>query len=229
MTTIHVSQKKGAKLNTGSKRYPLTTIPAAIKQAVPGDTVEIGEGRYPSFTIRSLHGRRGQEITIQGEPGAAQPVIDAHQPGGKPGYVVHFLNDGSYINLRHLTITTSDPRLAESRAMDITTPDGLREWLKIAGEVTMRWGDGIRFNRSGKGPTFNRILVENCHVHDLPSCALSGQLHNSRIQHCQFEHCGYPGSGYGIYAEQSNGLSIVDNTIHDCTGWGVTVAGMHRC
>ena len=223
--TYHVATN-GADTHPGTAKLPMATIPAAVRKVVPNDTVEIHEGSYPSFELRNLHGRWSKPITIQGAPGELA-IIDAHQPDGEEQHVIHCKRDGSWFTLRDLTITTTDPLVAESRAIDITTPVGLAAWLKIADTVRIRHRVGIKFNRS-PALAFKNITIEQCNIHELPTHGIVGQIDNSVIRGNHIEHCGYWGEGYGMYMVKCRGLKIIGNTIHDCTGFGLHLRKLHR-
>ncbi len=60
---IHVSGR-GSDLNPGTAKRPLREISAAIRVAVPGDRITVGDGTYGYTEVRGIHGSPSQWLTI---------------------------------------------------------------------------------------------------------------------------------------------------------------------
>lgn len=86
----------GATGGDGSAKAPFGTIPEALAQALPGDTIILRAGQYPAGTV---------EITRSGAPGALLTIRSEQPHAAKLPGTVFALSNCSYVRLEGLDFT----------------------------------------------------------------------------------------------------------------------------
>lgn len=93
---LYVDASVGKNLNPGTPEEPMASIPVAVNQASPGDTVHVRPGVYDDPLVPQHGGEPGAPITITGPP-------DAVLRSSPRTYNVVLLRH-SHIHIRGLTI-----------------------------------------------------------------------------------------------------------------------------
>ena len=199
----------GKDTNPGTKNLPFKTIPKTLTKGflLPGDTVVIKPGKYPSFVVDNLHGKANKPITFKGEPAA---VIDRHL-GGKGGAVNIVIKGGSYLTFDGLEITDSDP-----------VPPSIG-CAKDTGNSMYR--QGIKIYKGSDGKFAHHLTFVNLHIHHVRSQAILGaaidtKFINNHVHHNGGKEKGWKKQAYGTYLEGTR-LLIAGNKIHDNSGNGI--------
>lgn len=64
--TIYVDAKDGNDKNNGSKDLPYATVEKAVTEAKSGDTIQLGEGNYTLYGVKSETTTKGKDLTFVG-------------------------------------------------------------------------------------------------------------------------------------------------------------------
>ncbi len=203
----------GSDTNPGTKARPFKTVQQAVGALKPGDTVLIGEGRYPAFVVQNLHGTAEAPITFKSYRGE-KAVIDRGLGGAEGVWTIHILGNCSYLVFEDLEVTDTDPLIDKLRALDIDKPDDLAEFLKHIEEI--RYRDGVRINPPSKGEGHHHLTFRNLEVHHLIGLGFSGKGDDLQFINNHVYDLGRPRSGYGWYTSGDRHI-YRGKRVHDCT------------
>lgn len=64
--TIYVDATDGNDKNNGSKDFPYATVEKAVTEAESGDTIQLGEGNYTLYGVKSETTTKGKDLTFVG-------------------------------------------------------------------------------------------------------------------------------------------------------------------
>ncbi len=164
-TDYYVSPAGNDKNNGKEKSLPFKRIQTALKEARPGDTVNLLSGEYYESFKTVRNGRSSQPITITG---AKEAIVK----GGDADRVVEI--NHSYIRLSGFTI---DGKRKEGKKQDDFAdkliyvlgkkPKKALKGLKISNmEIKNAGGECVRFRYYVQGAEFSNNTVRDCGIHD---------------------------------------------------------------
>jgi hypothetical protein len=189
-------QGRADRPGTAEAPWDIASALGGRREIGPGDTIWIGPGIYHAtsrvgglgYEVR-LAGREGHPVRIRGVPGARATV-----DGG-----LNILPPSTYLEIRDLEITVSEPRPAEPVPPDPTYRNVNRPW----GGLNVSSGTGCRF--------INLVIHDNSQGVSWWTPSKDSELYG-----CIIYDNGWAGTdrghGHAVYTQNADGTK----TIADC-------------
>lgn len=246
--TVWIVSPHGDDRDVGNEISPFRTLPRAGQAALPGDSIYLRGGVYPTFSEQrfELHGAADAPVRIQVWPGDPRPIFDCDGGTFAETQSILFLDSPSYyaeiagVEVAH---SARGRGLSLYSARDGETHDILFRDC-VAHDV---WGRGL----GGSGV---RVAFRGCEIYRVSlnneqerlggygvggwASALSPYLQGDKtlsrdwtVENCRIHHCW----GEGVGGWLIDGLTVRDCEIYECYSvgvyldkvWNAIVSGNH--
>ena len=197
--TIYVDATFGNDKNDGSKDFPYATVVKAVTEADSGDTIQLGEGNYTLYGVKSETTTKGKDLTFVGR-GADTTAwnIGAEVPN-PDNFGTEYNSDYSFDGAGTVTFRNMTLR---SGAVDYLGFARINE--TVVENCTI---NGKTFYWGYKSATFTNTTF-NCPEYDYAIWTYSSPTMN-------FENCTFNSSGkvINVYTDYSAGKHDILSTL----------------